>query len=436
MVERKRKLYLISLDAVGSKDLTILKQLPNFKRFFKEAVVCDSVESVYPSLTYPAHTTMVTGKYPIHHGIVNNTRIQPKYAKPDWCSKRKWIKGTTLYDELIQRGYTVAALLWPVTGDSKIQYNLPEIHPNRFWEKQVVTTLLQGSAKYILGLVPFLKVLDGKTKQPGLDNFVHLSAMHTIQNYNPDVCMVHYLDVDSNRHAHGMYGEKMDEAFARMDKRFGELLTLIEEKNKDEEAIIWVFGDHYQKDTHTIVYPNKILEQKGYLTTVKDRIKDYKVLAKHCDGACYLYLNEKEKKDKKHRERLEQEIIQLFRNLSEDSAYGIARVIPKEEVIKLKADGECICMLEAKEGYYFLDECEVLTRRVNDEKLHKMKATHGYLPTDPNYETFFAVKGSGIKKGARVEHATLADEGVTLAHLMGVDLGTVDGRVMDEMCLE
>ena len=65
-------MIVISLDAVGTEDLPLLKSLPNFGRFWREAAVCERVKSVYPSLTYPAHTTIVTGKYPSGHGIVNS----------------------------------------------------------------------------------------------------------------------------------------------------------------------------------------------------------------------------------------------------------------------------------------------------------------------------------------------------------------------------
>ena len=93
-----------------------MKQLPNFGRFLKDASVCTNVESVYPSITYPAHTTIITGRMPNKHGIINNTKVQPGLASPDWYWQRKYIKGTTLYDEAIKSGMKVAALLWPVTA--------------------------------------------------------------------------------------------------------------------------------------------------------------------------------------------------------------------------------------------------------------------------------------------------------------------------------
>lgn len=127
MNTKKPKMLVISLDAVGSGDIEKAMELPGFARFFDGASRCMSVHSVYPSITYPAHTSIVTGRYPVHHGIVDNTKIQPNRKSPDWYWQRKYIRGTTLYDEALKQGMTVAALLWPVTARSKITWNLPEI---------------------------------------------------------------------------------------------------------------------------------------------------------------------------------------------------------------------------------------------------------------------------------------------------------------------
>ena len=150
--ERQRTIQnpmvVISLDAVGTRDLPFLKSLPNFGRFWEEAAVCERVKTVYPSLTYPAHTSIVTGMYPDTHGIVNNLQIQPEREKPDWFWQRRYVQAETLYDQVRKRGGTAASLLWPVTGGAKIRFNLPEILPNRPWQTQTMVSCLNGSPLY------------------------------------------------------------------------------------------------------------------------------------------------------------------------------------------------------------------------------------------------------------------------------------------------
>ena len=109
MNEAKR-MIIISLDAVGGMDEAYLRTLPNFRAFMDGAAICNNVKSVYPSITYPAHTSIVTGRYPQNHGVINNTFLQPNRESPDWYWQRSYIQGTTLYDEAVKNGMKVAAL--------------------------------------------------------------------------------------------------------------------------------------------------------------------------------------------------------------------------------------------------------------------------------------------------------------------------------------
>ena len=126
-------MLVISWDAVGNQDLAALETLPHLRSLMERAACCRRVKSVCPSLTYPAHAAIVTGRNPSHTGIVNNIRFQPFRKEPDWFWQRRFIRGTTLYDQAEEAGLRTAALLWPVTAGAKITWNMPEIWARRFW---------------------------------------------------------------------------------------------------------------------------------------------------------------------------------------------------------------------------------------------------------------------------------------------------------------
>lgn len=177
-MERKTKhLIVISFDGLSTLDFEYIKSLSNFKNFINESSYCKQVYSVYPTLTYPAHATIVTVKYPKNHGIINNTLLQPNRNSPDWFWQRKYIKGETLYDIAIERGMKVAALLWPVTAKSNIQYNMPEIFANRPWQNQIIVSLLNGSPLFQAMLNNKFGALRDGINQPNLDNFTHQSLL-------------------------------------------------------------------------------------------------------------------------------------------------------------------------------------------------------------------------------------------------------------------
>lgn len=426
------KLLVISFDAVGTVDMGYLKVLPNFKEFLKTASGCDHVMSVYPTLTYPAHTSIVTGKLPKNHGIVNNLRIQPKRTTPDWFWQRKFVKGPTVYDLAVKKGMKVAALLWPVTAKSKIQYNLPEVLPNRPWQNQVLVSLLNGSPVYEAILNQKFGALREGVKQPQLDNFVQASLLYTLRKYQPDVTFVHFTDVDTNRHHYGMYGEKISAALDRHDERLGEIIRVLKETGQYDNTNIIILGDHCQIATEHIVYPNYIFRRKKYFTLKKGRIKSWEVLARNCDGSCYIYLKKPEDSE------LRAEVEQLLKKMKRDGRAGIERIFTGEEAAALGADPNCCFMLEAKPGFYYQDGYRIYTEPVKDEFLknpHMMKATHGYLPTKGEYTTFFYAAGPDIKQNVNVEKMSLIDEGPTMAELLGVSLPDADGRVLDEILL-
>lgn len=430
-----RRMIIISFDAVGSRDLTFLSTLPNFGRFMSHGAFCPNVTSVYPSITYPAHTSIVTGKLPRNHGIINNTLLQPRRESPDWMWKRSYIRGTTLYDEAIKKGWKVAALLWPVTAKSRIQYNLPEIFANRPWQNQIMVSAINGTATYELELNKRFGKLRKGVQQPELDNFVHASALYTIDRYHPDMMLIHYTDVDGNRHAYGVNHPKVEDALRRHDRRLGELMEQLERTGNIQDTTIAILGDHYQKDTTMAVYLNYLLLQAGLLKVRKGKIRDFQVIAKNCDGSCYLYKNAKYKNDTEANKETDRKLTEVLTQIDTDDKCGCAHIYSGKEAALLGADPRCVAMIEAKEGYYYLDDFHVLTEPVDDVKKGKMKATHGYFPVDSSYKTFFMALGAGIKGHTRIPQMTLCDEGVTLAKMLGFDLGKVDGKVIEEMLL-
>ncbi len=425
----KQRMIVISLDAVGARDIPYLCSLPNFSKLWKRAAKCAHVQSVYPSITYPAHVSIVTGKKPVNHGVINNTLLQPMRPSPDWMWQRKYVKGTTLYDEALKKGWKVASLLWPVTAKSRVTYNLPEVLANRPWENQIMVSALNGSPLYELELNKKFGSLRDGVHQPALDNFVHASALHTIAKYNPEMVLIHFTDVDTNRHIYGVDHEKVTEAMERHDKRLGELMDMLNATGDMDKTTVVILGDHCQFDTERVVYLNYLLKQEGFLQSDGDKITDYIYISKNCDGCTYIYENPKRKATKEEFVKL----TNLLEKCKEDPLYGIDRIFTGKEAGELGADDTCVYLVEAKAPVFYLDYCHTLTEPVSEMKQGKMRGTHGYLPDKPDYETFFMAFGYGIKEGVEVPSMNLYDEGPTLAKIVGVSLSDADGRCMDEI---
>ena len=121
----KRKLIIISNDALVSEDLQYLITKPTMRDFFEKGSIVETLRTVYPSITYCCHASMITGAYPNKTGVVNNEVNEVNNRR--WTWERKHIKVKTLIDAFKEKGYTTANVFWPVLGNDKnIDYNIPE----------------------------------------------------------------------------------------------------------------------------------------------------------------------------------------------------------------------------------------------------------------------------------------------------------------------
>lgn len=427
-------LFVISFDGLATLDFDYIASLKNFNNIISNSSYCKKVYSVYPTLTYPAHATIVTGKYPKNHGIVNNTRFQPNRQSPDWYWHRKHIKCETFYDLAIKDGKKVAALLWPVTAKSKIQYNVPEIFANRRWQNQIMVSMLNGSINYQYKLNKLFGHLRKGIKQPYLDDFTHQSLLYTIKNIRPEITLVHYTDLDSMRHYNGFDSVQAKDALNRHDKRLGEIISTLKECGIYEESTLILLGDHSSLDESKIINMNVYLEEKGFIDVDETgRIISYEAISKNCDGSTYIYVKNNDDED------LINKLNIALKNFNEkykclDSIYT------KNEASEFGADSQCAFMLEAKKDYYFLDNLTgEIIEEINLEDVgqvpHLTKATHGYFPFKDDYTTVFIAHGKGIKKGEVIDEMRLIDEGPTIARLLGYELQNVDGKVITELLI-
>lgn len=428
-MERLAKhLVVVSFDAMNSNDLEKIKNYPNFKRLLADSSYSYEVSSISPSLTYPAHTSIITSMYPDKHGIIANTLMQAHRDNPDWFWQHKYIKSPTVYDKALDAKMTVAALLWPVTAKSKITYNFPEIFANRRWKTQIAVSLVNGSAGYQYNLnKKFGKLRDG-ISQPKLDDFVEASLLYTIKEYRPDLTLVHFVDLDSMRHYYGFDSVQADEALVRHDNRLGSILDLLEDEAMIDDTTIVVLGDHSMKSTHSVISLRRLFEQNGLMTYKRSKLKEYKVITKTADGSTYIYLKDKKEKQKVF------DLLNEFKN----STNAVDKILNNEEIKRIHADHTADYLVDANEGYYFSDKLEDLVINKiemigNRVKSGYLLSSHGYLQDKEDYKTIFIVKGNQIKKNFNIGPMNLVDEGITFAKILGLDMGNVDGRLLEEI---
>ncbi|MBS4200954.1 alkaline phosphatase family protein [Bacillus sp. FJAT-49732] len=427
-------LIVISFDCLSALDFPLLEDLPNFQELLNKGSYCKHVETIYPSVTYPCHTSIVTGKFPNRHGVINNTFLQPGNPSPDWYWHRFHIKGTTLYDEAKKSGMKTAALLWPVTAKANIDYNMPEIFSNRPWLNQIAVSLANGSVFYQIDMNNRFGHIRKGLSQPELDDFVLESTVHTIETKKPNLLLVHFTDLDTQRHYHGFSSEEAQAALQRHDIRLGRILHALKDAGIYENSTIVVLGDHSALDESKAVKLNVLLREQGFIdVNEKGKVAHWKAYCKSCDGSAYIYVHDINDTETKTR------VGELLQNLSQDENNGIEFVLTGEEAGKRGADEKAAYMIEARRGFYFHEQLEgefidSITKEDVEERRYTV-ASHGYSPKKENYETVIIAAGKGIQEKVNIPSMNLVDEGPTFAKLLGLDLGDTDGKIVKEMLI-
>lgn len=429
----RKKLVVISIDALGTENIEKnIDLMPTIAGLIKTGTWVKEIEEIYPSLTYPSHTSIITGVYPNKHGIVNNTKIQPKRLSPDWFWYKRDVKAPSVIDLAHQNNYKTAAFLWPVTAKSGIDYNIAEIFPNRIWTNQVLISLQASSPLFLMQMNHKYGHLRKGIKQPYLDDFITACAVDTIKSKEPDLTLIHLVDLDSMFHHYGVYSKEAKEALKRQDDRVKQIISAIEQTSSPDNTSLIILGDHYQLDVTHLIRLNARFKKLNWcsLDTQKMIDDNWKVYAKSCDGSCYIYSRE-----------TNPDFLKKIKDVCE-AIEGIETIYSQSELKNQGADDQAVFMLEAKRGYYFVDEHagSVVEKNPTHEigQPERYNAVHGYHPSKKNYATTFIVNGPQVKINHQISKARLIDEAPTILKLLGLPNfdHEIDGKLIDDLFID
>lgn len=394
------RLLVISMDACSNKDFERLISLKNIRKIMEKGAFCKNVQTIYPSITYPVHASLLTGTYPKTHGISHN-QIFDKDKTPKeraWHWQTSDIKARTLFEAARDEGLSCASLFWPVVGkDKNVKYLLPEVLALK-GENQTLKALDYGSKVWlIMSGLKHGKLRDG-AKQPKLDEFSSALAADLIKKNGPDMIFLHLVAVDSLRHEHGVDSREAIYAMECLDKNIGLLLEKIEKTGL--EYAVCLVSDHGQADVSEHFCLNSEFEKAGL-----------KMRAQSLGFGAYIHLLG---------ESYESARDFLFKNMER---LKISHVYEKAELESLKAGKEVLLAVEAREGIEFLDF----------EEGTKERGNHGFSPSNMGSKVLFFLCAKGIKKNYCIDRMDVVDVAPTLARLMGLRLVKAEGRVVEEI---
>ncbi|WMJ86909.1 alkaline phosphatase family protein [Anaerocolumna sp. MB42-C2] len=422
---KAKYLMVISYDAFSEDNWEKASKLPNLLKLIKNGAYTTKLKSVYPTLTYVVHTTMVTGVYPDKHGIYHNNPIQPfvREQEQNWFWFKKDIKVPAIYDVLQKYHMKSAGILWPVTGKAAISYNIPEIRAIK-QENQALKILRNGSPLYSIRMEKKFGRLRKGIKQPNLDNFTTMCAMDTIKREKPNLLLVHLIDLDDTKHEYGTDSPEIEKVLIRMDKRLGDILKAAEEAGIKKDTVFLIVGDHGQINVRYKIKLNYLLKENGLIYEENGQMK-WRAYIQNAGGAAYLFLKDKDIE-------AEQLALKVLKDAITDESYGIERLYTGKELAAFHVEPSIKYMLEAKAGFCFDDSLKGPV--ITDLKAEGVKyATHGFSPDKPGYKCNLVISGDCIKNEFQLGEIQMVDLAPTMANILGIHFADCDGRSLNEI---
>lgn len=429
---KDRHVVVVSVDAMVYEDLEILSKLYAFEQVWDQTARVDRVRSVYPTITYPCHSTMMTGVYPETHGIVNNEKPEVCVRSSLWQHMRDLVHAKSVFDYAKEAGLTTAAVFWPVTGNDKnIDYLVDEYWPQH-GESSEQCFRDSGSSEEVMEKVvkPNLKLVENRHRQhPWCDAFVMACACDMLTEFKPNLLMVHPANVDAYRHQTGLFTQKVESGLHETNLWIGQLMKAADDAGILDKTDFFIVSDHGQMAIRRCIALNVLLAEKGLIDVAEDgSIRDWTAFAKSGGLSALVYL--KNPGNVADAERT----YAVLKELMDSEIAGIGQIFTEEEAREQQHLGGDFAFVVEGDGYTsFANEwTRPLVKPLDNRNYRFGRASHGHLPEKGPQPTLIAF-GPHIRPGAVLENARLVDEAPTFAHALGLTMEHVDGRVLTEL---
>jgi predicted AlkP superfamily pyrophosphatase or phosphodiesterase len=424
---------MISVDGLANFYLDDPKaEIPVMRRLAAEGARADAMMPSMPTVTWPNHTTLVTGVTPAKHGVLGNSvfdrangEIVPLVVDPIF-NKDELVKAPTIYDVAKRAGLTTAALLWPASrGAPTLDWTIPDVGSLALTKQFATPSLLEECAAEG---IPWDKQEEFWATEQIRERdqmFVKISSL-VLRRHRPHLMLMHLVELD---HAQHRYGPRSPQAYAALKNQDACVGAFWQELQQacPGLATLLVVSDHGFVPYDRQILPNVLLRHEALLTTVGSKITGGSVRALAQGGSCFIYVREEAK-----RAELIARLTPLFRNLE---GVGLVLTPPDFAGQGLPDPAQNAFMadmvLSAKPGYGFADLAagdDIVT-----PPFAQGKGTHGSDAMQPDMQATFVAWGAGIKSGAKLGAIKNTSVAPTLAALLGLKMTGVDGPVLEAL---
>lgn len=231
---RAEHVFIISLD--GAKPAVIAEsEAPTLKKIAAGGAVTWQASTIFPSITLPSHTSMLTGVGPDKHKILWN----------GYTPIKGFVKVPTVFSLL--RAADPKAVTGMFVGKVKFRH---------LWLKDTLDVFDFGGPQSSAPIAGAPEI--EKDKKPS--QMVAKQAVEWLKINKPRLAFIHFADVDTAGHKDGWGSPQQKEALKVTDQALWQVWQAIKDAGLADSSVLLISADHGGHDkTHGLNIPDDML---------------------------------------------------------------------------------------------------------------------------------------------------------------------------------
>jgi predicted AlkP superfamily pyrophosphatase or phosphodiesterase len=428
-----KHVVLVSIDGLAASYFDDPRaEMPTIRKLAQLGARAKGMLTSFPSVTWPSHTSLITGVQPARHGVIGNSVWSRKLDRPliyigdPELTKAEAVRVPTLYDMAHQAGLKCGSIIWPCcNGADSLAWVIPDAGRADLHAKYTTPGFVEELGKAGIDISKLGEWGWNKEFSTQRDVLYARVANYLVQQQGANLVLVHLVNPDGVEHAYGPHTPEAYQAVADSDGRIAEIWNALQTPPLKDSSTLFVVSDHGFAPYEKFVRPNVVLKELELVAAEGDKVTGRQAWCVAQGGSAFLYVLDPTRKAETAAQ-LKQRLTKLE---------GVAAVVSPDQYGRLglprpEANGEAPdLVLTTGPGYSFIEA--VTGEAVGSAGGHK--GSHGHDPAPDYMHATFVAAGAGIQPAVRLNVINNVDVAPTIAKLMGLALPNVDGRVLDEI---
>ncbi|MFG0335812.1 MAG: alkaline phosphatase family protein, partial [Maioricimonas sp. JB049] len=296
---------LVSVDGLAGFYLDDPRaELPTLRKLAAEGARAEGMVCSFPTVTWPNHTTLVTGTGPGRHGVLGNNYLDRRSGEkipliPDpLFDKEQIVRSPTVYDVAHRAGLVTAGIIWPATRNARtLDWTVPDMGGEGSWPKYGTPVWMEELRREGIPVdkhAAWVREPAGGVQRDWL--YTRLAA-HLFENHPPNLLLIHLVEVDHVQHK---YGPRTPEAYwsvSYADDRIRDLVEAARRSPYGDKTTFVIASDHGFFPIEQDIRPNVKLRQLGLVATEGNRVTGKQAWCVAQGGGCMVYVLDEDRRD-------------------------------------------------------------------------------------------------------------------------------------------